>query len=79
MPIYEFECNVCGKTFDYLAASMRSTGVKTKCPHCDSAKTRRKMSVFAVKSGAAVGAGAPASGGGGMCGCGKIPGSCSMK
>ncbi len=77
MPIYEFKCNACGKTFDYLAPNMQSAGVKAKCPHCDSAKTHRKMSVFAVKSGSAAGTAAPA-GGGGMCGCGKMPGSCSM-
>ena len=76
MPIYEFVCKACGKTFDHLAASMQTADVKAKCPHCASAKTQRQLSVFAVKNGGA-GRSAPAAGGG-MCGCGKMPGSCSM-
>ena len=76
MPVYEFECKACGKMFDHLFPNMRTENLKVKCPHCESVRTQRKLSVFAVKSGSASSGGAGT--GGGRCGCGNMPGSCSM-
>jgi putative FmdB family regulatory protein len=41
MPIYEFECEVCGARFEELVA----TGVAAiACPQCGAARTRRLIS-----------------------------------
>ena len=55
MPIYEYICKKCDARFDHLAKSMSESGKadKVKCPECNSAKTERAMSVFAVGSGPA--------------------------
>jgi putative FmdB family regulatory protein len=78
MPMYEFHCDACDTTFDERV-SINDRDRKVACPHCGSTKTGRKLSVVAV--GAAAGA-KPAGGGGhvhsGMCGCGKMPGSCGL-
>lgn len=77
MPIYEYTCKSCQKTFDHLARTMssESTAVAVKCPECGSAKTQRALSVFAVGA-ADQRAGAPSAGPG----CGRCggPGPCSM-
>lgn len=70
MPIYEFECKDCGKTFDHLAASMRATMQKALCPQCQSRNTIRKVSVFAVANAQPAGAATPGGAGGGGCCCG---------
>ncbi len=79
MPIYEFHCDACDKSFDHLAKSMAERNEKVVCPECGSKKTGRKLSVVMVGAAAA---GQPSGGGGhqhsGMCGCGKRPGSCGM-
>ena len=41
MPIYEFECEQCGRRFEELAPS--DTRI-IPCPECGSGKTRRLMS-----------------------------------
>ncbi|MGC8539087.1 MAG: FmdB family zinc ribbon protein [Phycisphaerae bacterium] len=70
MPIYEFECKDCGKTFDHLAPSMQSTNQKALCPQCQSKNTIRKVSVFAVANAQPSGAAMPGGEGGGGCCCG---------
>jgi putative FmdB family regulatory protein len=79
MPIYEYQCKACRKDFDHLAKSMSLADADVPCPTCGSKKTHRKMSVFAV-AGAASGTTQSAAGHQhtGMCGCGKVPGSCGM-
>lgn len=47
MPIYEYTCKSCEKTFEHLHRSMNDDG-KIKCPECGSSKTARTFSVFAV-------------------------------
>jgi putative FmdB family regulatory protein len=75
MPIYEFYCEACEKSFDQMT-TMGSRDMKVPCPACGSKKTGRKLSVVAVGASG----GQPSTGGGhvhsGMCGCGKVRGSC---
>jgi putative FmdB family regulatory protein len=66
MPIYEYHCTGCGRTFEEL---VRSASEKIACPSCASADVKRLLSVFSsgrdIKSFAG-GADAPSGGG---CGC----------
>ncbi|HXI51671.1 MAG TPA: zinc ribbon domain-containing protein [Candidatus Saccharimonadales bacterium] len=50
MPIYEFQCEQCGRESELLVASARWQG--TACPGCGSKKLKKKFSVFASTSGA---------------------------
>ena len=50
MPIYEYKCRKCGKTFDVLFRS-RDEKVAVACPECKSTRTRKLMSTFAGKIG----------------------------
>ena len=74
MPLYEYTCKSCNKTFDQLVrASDRDA--KVKCPECGSTKTARALSLIAVggESKGAASTDTPA------CGrCGDPRGSCSM-
>ncbi len=74
MPIYEYECKKCGASFEHLAASMNHADEAVQCPSCHARQTKRKISVFAVAADAG-GASAEAASGG-MCGCGRMKGSC---
>jgi putative FmdB family regulatory protein len=74
MPIYEYVCEKCHTSFDHLARSMAASGETVRCPKCQSEKTGRKLSVFAVATAEAKSS-APQPG---MCGCGQLPGSCCM-
>ncbi len=47
MPIYEYRCPVCGKTFEKLR-SIRDDDNEVQCPHCESAKVERVLSGFAM-------------------------------
>lgn len=77
MPIYEYVCEECGKSFEHLARSMASRNEKVACPACSSAKTERKMSVFAVA--AAQEKPAPMAGPGACgCACGREGGCCGL-
>jgi putative FmdB family regulatory protein len=82
MPIYEFTCGKCSKSFEQLVRTM-SGEVKAECPHCGSAKAEKKLSVMAVVGTEGKGQGGhshPAGGGGGGGGCGRcqMPGGCGM-
>jgi len=78
MPIYEYRCASCDRSFEAL---MRATDSDAQCPHCDSSAVTREMSTFAARSHNGNGAASPAqaiansgtrSGGGccgGGCGC----------
>lgn len=75
MPIYEYECKQCRKSFEKLVKRMEDNDVKVPCPECGSRQTGRKLSAFAAVS----------SGGGGKSeslptGCGRCggPGPCGM-
>ena len=48
MPIYEFDCQDCGDSFESLVMSFsRIDGVS--CPECKSKNVQKKISTFAVK------------------------------
>jgi putative FmdB family regulatory protein len=76
MPMYEFYCEACEKSFDHRT-TMSQRDAKVACPHCGSKKTGRKLSTVSVGA-------APSSGGSGghvhsgTCGCGRPHGSCPM-
>jgi len=45
MPIYEFKCKNCGKTFEYLC--LRSDDEEhATCPSCGKEKAEKMMSTF---------------------------------
>ena len=72
MPIYEYACQDCGKSFELL---VRSDTV-LQCPACQSLQLDKQLSVFATAS-----AGAPAPATAGPCGsCGHPdgPGACAL-
>jgi putative FmdB family regulatory protein len=47
MPIYEYECAVCGRTGSHVLLGSEQLS-HPACPYCDSSETRRVMSSFAV-------------------------------
>jgi putative FmdB family regulatory protein len=73
MPIYEYRCASCDRSFEAL---MRATDSLATCPHCDGSAVTREMSTFASRShnGEVVATAAQAiassgtRGGGGCCG-----------
>ena len=48
MPIYEFDCQDCGDSFESLVMSFTKIDGVT-CPECKSANIQKKISTFAVK------------------------------
>ena len=78
MPIYEYTCGACQSRFDQLQRTMSAAAddPRPACPACGSPRTARSLSVFAVAADTA-GKSDPAPPGG-MCGCGRVPGSCGM-
>jgi putative FmdB family regulatory protein len=59
MPIYEFECEKCGETFDALLP-VGGEG-KATCPKCKSKKVKKLLSSFFSKTSSS-GSGASCSG-----------------
>jgi putative FmdB family regulatory protein len=65
MPIYEYRCGDCEGHFERYVAT---PGVEASCPSCGSARVKRMLSLFSMKSeGGPVASTVPA-GGGGCCG-----------
>ena len=64
MPLYEFTCTNCDKTFEELVAA-GSEGLDVTCPHCGGEDVEKLVSRFA--------SGGPSAerGGGGSCGPGS--------
>lgn len=79
MPIYEYRCADCDRSFE---AFVRSAADDADCPHCHGSKLTREMSTFAARgssNGDAAGAVAQAmasNGGGRMTGGGCCGGGC---
>lgn len=48
MPIYEFVCNECDKSFEDLVLSLSRID-EVVCPACGSGQVKKKMSTFASK------------------------------
>jgi putative FmdB family regulatory protein len=51
MPLFEFICTECQTTFEQLIRISRSQS-DVVCPACQSTKTQKQLSGFAVSSGA---------------------------
>ena len=50
MPIYEFVCNNCNKTFEKLFLKIQDTPSEIKCPNCGNiAKKTVSLSTFKLK------------------------------
>ena len=67
MPMYEYQCEKCGKDFDVLVKTMAESEKSQPCPHCQSKKTQRRQSVFGVATKTSGGGERPP----GCCGCGS--------
>jgi putative FmdB family regulatory protein len=50
MPIYEYTCDECGRSFELLLANPKS---KAACPHCGSVKLAKQFSTFAAHNASA--------------------------
>ncbi len=49
MPIFEYRCPDCGKTFMEWTAGQREKD-EVQCPRCGSERSERMMSTFATKT-----------------------------
>jgi putative FmdB family regulatory protein len=72
MPIFEYICRDCGRSFERIVPKYDSA---TDCTHCNSENIEKQLSVFAV-AGASSGESAMDAGCG-RCGAAQ-PGSCGM-
>jgi putative FmdB family regulatory protein len=75
MPIYEYHCEDCDRSFEALVLTGQVN--ETLCPWCGGMKLGREMSVFASRAGntdAEANGGAPIPAGGSCCG-----GSCGCR
>lgn len=70
MPLYEYDCKACGHGFEALVFGAE----KPVCPGCGAKAPTKRLSTFAVTSGAPE---APSPGGCGTCGDPRGPGACS--
>jgi len=48
MPLYEYQCRDCGKSFELLRR-MKEADSGVKCPACDSDEIERRLSTFATR------------------------------
>ncbi len=49
MPLYEFNCTSCNRSFEELVRSAEAVN-EVVCPQCGSRQVRRKISLFASKA-----------------------------
>ena len=47
MPLYEYKCRTCGKSFEMLRR-MQDADRDLKCPDCESMEVERQISTFAT-------------------------------
>lgn len=66
MPLYEYVCDECSRSFEKL---VRAWGEAVTCPHCQSAAVEKQLSSFAFKGGGVASPGSSCCNRGG-CGCG---------
>ena len=65
MPIYEFVCNECKKTFERFVMNPRAVE-EVKCPKCGSKDVEKLLSTFSCCPGSGAGAGLSSSCGTGV-------------
>lgn len=46
MPVYEFECKKCGKSFEVTLSFAEREKKKIKCPSCNSSAVNQVLSSF---------------------------------
>jgi putative FmdB family regulatory protein len=56
MPMYEYRCQSCGKSFEMLRR-MQDSDRDLKCPECQSSEIERLLSTFAAGGCKSSGAG----------------------
>ena len=64
MPMFEFVCRDCKRSFEELMTFAQMENGEAACPHCGSKEVERKLSTFAT-GGPSGGGGCGGSGGGG--------------
>jgi putative FmdB family regulatory protein len=79
MPIYEYTCKDCGKSFEKLVRTMSDANGGRRggivCPECGSKNAARALSVFAAQGSSKRADDGPPP----ICGrCGGAPGSCQL-
>ncbi len=51
MPVYEYLCEACHKTFEKILTIAEHDKEKTVCPHCGSKKVVQEASAFFAVTG----------------------------
>ena len=51
MPVYDYICNDCHKTFEEVLTFTEHDNEKTKCPHCGSANVEQEAVPFFAVTG----------------------------
>ena len=69
MPLYEYDCSVCGERFEVLQRVGESAEL-VRCPGCGEGRIERRLSTFAAATGAGRGSAAEAPGACGRPQCG---------
>jgi putative FmdB family regulatory protein len=64
MPLYEYECQDCGREFEKMVR-FSETSLLPECPQCHSRHTRKQIAVFAAALGAS--SGSPSTSSSGNC------------
>jgi putative FmdB family regulatory protein len=67
MPIYEYVCRACGRSFEELTLTAGDEH-RTACPSCNGKRVDRQLSAFAVGNGSGSELAAAEPGGCGACG-----------
>ncbi|HTT07833.1 MAG TPA: zinc ribbon domain-containing protein [Gammaproteobacteria bacterium] len=70
MPIYEYECDKCGRQFETLVRA----DAQAQCPGCGSHALHKQMSAFAVGGGTTAQQSVEET----CARCGNAPGSCAI-
>ena len=55
MPVYEYECSICGHKFS-LRRNFNDKDEDIKCPHCNVGKPKKLISLFSTSCSSATSA-----------------------